>query len=527
MSFTPGPWGVDGPTHGPGRFKWILAPTKGGKYILIAEVSPTSNNASHPTGNERDANALLVAAAPDLLAALKYIAVWLIAPDLTPETLAGVRDLVRAAIAKAQVKPSVAKNSQKRNGRKPIEEAKAIPPIADSKGVQVLQENLKAGLATIRRVIPKRCTLPQCSCVLLESDGGLLKLTGTDLESAIQTWIGARVDSDLAVMVNAGVLISAVDSLPNERVSLEIVDKQLRLTCEDRVLCLPLERAAEDFPPIPGVIGDYVTLDPEGLRRAIRQTEIAAATYDTRPVLQAINMRLDGQKLTLAAADGFRLAVHDMELDHAYPQREANIPVRAMRLLYALLAKEEEAFHMTLGTSNARFYLRNVVITTHLVDASYPNYSQLIPTNWETKVTVRRADFLSEIRAAGNLARYGAGIVRLEAWLRDDTGRVRLTGKGEEVGDYSAEIDAALEGQEGRVAFNYPYLTEALQVMDCELVTLELTSPSSPGVIRPVDPRNDYSYTFMPMFVNWDNQHSNVTGQTPPEEPSEPIEDAE
>jgi len=366
-------------------------------------------------------------------------------------------------------------------------------------GLQCLQENLKKGLAIVRRAIPKRCSLPQAECVLLESDGSRLKLTGTDLETAVSTWIGAQVDSDLAVMVKVRMLTNAINSLPNERISLKIVDKQLRLTCEGGVLNLLIKHAAEDYPPIPSVEGDPVTLDPESLRRAIRQTEIAVSGGKTRPVLQAINMRLDGRKLTLAAADDYRLAVHDMELDAEHEQCEINIPDRAVRILYALLAKEEEAIAMTLDASNVRFDLRNTVITMHLVDGTFPQYLQLIPKNWGTKVTVYRADLLRKIQSVGLVARYGEGIVRLEILAGS---KVKLSAKSGEIGQYVVEIDAALEGQEGKVAFNYLYLTEALEVMDSEQVTLEITPPSSPVVLRPVG-RDNYTYVFMPMFVQW------------------------
>jgi DNA polymerase-3 subunit beta len=107
-------------------------------------------------------------------------------------------------------------------------------------------------------------------------------------------------------------------------------------------------------------------------------------------------------------------------------------------------------------------------------------------------------EFLRETRIAAIFARDGSGIVRLQA----ASGKVTISSRAEEVGDNRGEIDAQVEGEESRIAFNSRYLQEVLQVLDSNQVALETTSPSSPGVLRPIGVEN-YVHVIMPMFVQW------------------------
>jgi len=370
------------------------------------------------------------------------------------------------------------------------------PGQTPTKGVRCLQENLAAGIATVKRAAPKRFTLPQCECILLATEGGRLKLTATDLQTAITTWVGAKVDGELTIAVSAKALADAVNAFPKEAIALDIVDGGLRLTCEGRTTTLPIDASRQDFPPIPKVVGTMFTVDPYQLRHAIGQVEFAASKDDARPILTTLNAKIDSGQLTLACADGFRLAVHTLPLMSSDGQHEINIPARAMRHLARLVAKEDESVGFTIGEKAIRFDLHLVEITVALESGTFPDYSKLIPANGTAKATVYRDALLQEVTAAGAVAKNGSNIARLE--LLPD--KVRVMGSDGEGGEYSGEVDAALEGKPGRIAFDWVYLRDTLRAVDAEQVTLEITSPTAPGVIRLVG-QNGYSCVIMPMFV--------------------------
>jgi DNA polymerase-3 subunit beta len=366
-----------------------------------------------------------------------------------------------------------------------------------------LQENLNKGLSVVGRAVATRTTLPITNNVLLATDQSRLKLAATNLEMAISCWIGAKVEEEGAITVPARLLTEFISSLPSEKVdiSLSPQTKTLGLKCarfEARISGID----AKDFPPIPKIEGGIATkVEVEALRRGISHVEFAAATEESRPVLTGVDAKFEGDSLTLAAADGFRLAVYTLPIPVAVSQKtEVIVPARTLAELNRLMAEQEEAIEITVNPSKgqALFRLKNVELVSQLIQGTFPNYAQLIPQSYNTKAVVSVSDFLRATKTASIFARDGSGIVRL--MISPD--KVVVSARSEEVGEDVGEIDATVEGAESKIAFNGKYLTDVLSVLHESQVALETTSPSSPGVLRPVGVDN-YIHVVMPMFVQW------------------------
>jgi len=375
--------------------------------------------------------------------------------------------------------------------------------------ISSLQENLAKGLSLVGRAVAARSTLPQASHVLLASDEGRLKLVATNLEIAITCWIGAQVEEEGAVTVPARLLADFVTSLPSERIDLTVAPRtrQLALSCARNEASIAGMDSA-DFPPVPRVDDGFrLKLDPKSLRTAVEHVEFAAAADDTRPVLTGIHTVLDGSEITLAAADGFRLAVYKLALDQEVPEKvEIIVPARAMREVMRLLAEEEEPLELALNAARSQvlFRLKTVEMVATLIQGTFPNYSQLIPSSYTTRAVIDMRQFLQETRIAAIFARDGSGIVRIQLQPGEDVapGKMIVSARAEEIGEHRGEMDVKIEGEASKVAFNSKYLQEVLQVLDCSQVALETSTPSSPGVIRPVGAEN-YVHVVMPMFVQW------------------------
>jgi DNA polymerase-3 subunit beta len=372
-----------------------------------------------------------------------------------------------------------------------------------------LQENLSRGLSVVGRAVPTRTTLPVTNNVLLSTDESRLKLVATNLEIAISCWIGAKVEEEGAITVPARLLNEFINSLPGEKVDIALSPRSrtLELQCarfEARISGME----ADDFPPIPQVAEGLTTrMEPEALRQAITQVVFAAATEDTRPVLTGVYAEFEGEKLTLAAADGFRLAVYHMPLAAPVEEKvEVIIPARALSELNRLLVAQEEPVEVRVNAQKSQvlFQLKNTQMVSQLIQGTFPNYSQLIPQSHTTKAVVEASEFLRATRTASIFARDGGGIVRLEITPGEELtpGRMTVSARAEEVGDDKGEIDAMVEGEAARIAFNGRYLTDVLGILHEEKVAVETATPSSPGVLRPVGVEN-YIYVVMPMFVQW------------------------
>ena len=376
------------------------------------------------------------------------------------------------------------------------------------------QENLNRGLSVVSRAVATRTTLPITNNVLLATDQSRLKLVATNLEMAISHWIGAKVEEEGAITVPARLLTDFVNSLPSERFDKEgkKMPEKVAITLFPRTKTLELKCArfearisgadAKDFPPIPKIEDGITTkVAVEALHQGISQVVFAAATEESRPVLTGVDAQFDGDLLTLAAADGFRLAVYKLPLATPVSQKaEVIIPARTLAELSRLAAEQEEAVEITVNPdkSQALFRLKDVELVSQLVQGTFPQYAQLIPQSYSTRAIVDVDGFLRATKTASIFARDGSGIVRLVV----APGKITVSARSEEIGDDVGEIDATVEGEEAKIAFNGKYLTDVLSVLGESQVALETTNPASPGVIRPVGVDN-YTHVIMPMFVQW------------------------
>lgn len=372
------------------------------------------------------------------------------------------------------------------------------------------QENLARGLAIVGRVISARTTLPVLSNVLLATDAGRLKLSATNLEIGITCWIGARVEEDGAITVPARLLGDFVNSLPADRVDL-LVDpaaRSLTLRCQ-RIQATVKGIDPEEFPPIPEPEDRPTAVLEAGLlRQMIEQVAFAAAADESRPVWAGVNVTFKEREITMAAADGYRLAVRTAELEESLPPEVGGlniiVPAKALQELARIIgddAKEPVEMTVTPNKSQVLFRCGSVTLVSRLIEGQFPNYMQVVPKSYVTRVVVKTAQLSQAVRIASLFARESANVVKLQVVPSGQEltpGHIAVSANAAEVGENVSELDALVEGEEIQVAYSARFLTEVLNVLKTEEVALEITGQTSPSVIRPVD-GIDYLYVIMPM----------------------------
>jgi len=383
--------------------------------------------------------------------------------------------------------------------------------------VSCLQENLAKGLSVVGRAVATRSTLPVLANVMLSTDNGRLKLSATDLEIGINCWIGAKVEEDGATTVPARLFIDLVNSLPPERIDMELIvrTQTLNLKCaryEANIKGID----AQEFPLIPSVgsteltTGEEgegrITLEPAAFRRMIEQVVLAAATDESRPILTGVLAKFEENQLTLAAADGFRLSVRTAELPVETEPTSVIIPGRALAEL-ARISTDEEAIALVItpARNQVLFHMPNVDLVSQLIEGNFPDYHQIIPKSYSTRTVVNTNSFLRACKTANIFARDAANIVRVQIAPGGELapGHMTIAATSAELGDNVGEIDAQVEGDESEIAFNVKYLIDVLSVMDAAQVALETTTSSSPGVIKPIGDV-DFVHVIMPMHVRSD-----------------------
>ena len=372
------------------------------------------------------------------------------------------------------------------------------------------QENLHRGLSAVARAIPARSTLPITQHILLAADDDGITLSATDAETIAITYrVEATVDEPGSITMPSRLLSDFVATLPRETIEMSLAERsrQVSLSCARNEASIG-GMDPDDFPPIPPVEdSEAVHIDAARLRRALGQVVFAAATDDSRPVLTGVHFAFEGEEIRLAAADGFRLSVHTLTLDEDAGERTVIVPARALGELQRLLGDTEESVALTFNTAGtqAQFDLGHAKLVAQLIQGTFPNYQQLIPQSFTTRTEVAVSEFIRETRIASIFARDGSGIVRVIATPGEGgaPGQLTITARAEEIGTNEGEIDAVVDGEEAKAAFNGRYLTDVLGVMNADRVAIETSSSSSPGVSRPVGD-DSFVHVIMPMFVQWD-----------------------
>ena len=374
-----------------------------------------------------------------------------------------------------------------------------------------LQENLSKGLAVVSRAVATRSTLPVTQNVLISTDQSRLKLSATNLEIAITTWIGASIEDEGAITLPARILTEFVNTLEGDKIDFSLPEGNGILNISSGRSKATINGIdAEEFPPIPTVLdGIRAVVNAGVLKKAISRVAFAAATEESRPVLTGVELKIEGNDFSLAAADGFRLAVQKDKLTEPIDGNiEVIIPARTMNELNRLVSDDSEEIEVVMTPTRGQILFRSgdIEIVSQLLQGNFPNYQQLLPEEHSTRSIFDTNALQRAVRSASIFARDGSNIVRMQLvppTEEDDNGKALISARSEEVGDNEDVVDAeSLEGEESKIAFNSRYLMDVLAVLDKGNVVLETTTASSPGVFKPVE-EDGYTHVVMPMFVQW------------------------
>jgi DNA polymerase III subunit beta len=365
--------------------------------------------------------------------------------------------------------------------------------------LSVMQENLARGLSVVSRAVSNR-SLPVLTNVLLKTEDGGLKLTATNLEIGITYWVPGKIEVDGATSVPARLLTDLVNSLPGgEPITLELGEGEtLHIRAgrfESNIKGIP----ADDFPTVQTAGERPITrVEQKVLRQALDETAFAAASDEARPILTGVLARFEGDQLTLAAADNYRIAVKRITVLDPVEETSVVIPARALHELARVLSDTDDPVSIVLAHSRNQllFHVEGIDLVTRLIDGQYPNYQSVLPASHATRAVLDREELLRAVRPAALIAHESANIVKLGVGLDGDPG-ITVSANAE-VGDHVGRIEAEVEGDGTTIAFNARFLADVLTNVDADQFALELNGPLSPGVFKPLgDDR--YVHVVMPL----------------------------
>ncbi len=378
---------------------------------------------------------------------------------------------------------------------------------------------LKAISIANRAVMSRGTLLTALTGVHLSLDGDTLTATGSDLDLTIATKIEVAGQASGTAVIPAKLLTDVARVLPPGAVEVEAGEEHARLvagTLEFAIRVLPVH----DWPAIPSVDGDAekiggeefrdalgqvvsttssddaVTTDASAFRDALGQVVRSASTDDTRPILTGVLMSAEEDGIRLVSTDSYRLSLRDLPGSALLGKHsDVLVPGRALGELRRMIGDSEEVT-LKLSETRAQFDVGDSRLVARLIDGKFPNYRGLIPDSHPNKLTVDRAQLLAVVRRVSLLAQDKAPVRFIMT-----AGNLELRAITQDVGYASESLPANYEGEDLTMAFNPGYLTDGLEIVDSEQVTLHTADPLKPALLRPVDD-DGFLYLVMPVRVS-------------------------
>ncbi|MSU74951.1 MAG: DNA polymerase III subunit beta [Candidatus Magasanikbacteria bacterium] len=367
------------------------------------------------------------------------------------------------------------------------------------------KENLSLALSLTSGLTGKNSNLPILGSVLLKADQQKVDVIATNLELAIVVSVRAKIDLPGTFTVPSRTLAEFVALLPNEKVDVELVGNELLIHCAKSTTKIK-GGPADEFPIIPTLEdGKGFSVGRNDLKSALSQVLPAVAKNEIRPELAGVFFGFTseadgGNKLTLASTDSYRLAERVVPVTQATEECRVVVPGRtAQEINHCLLASGDQGdptVSLILTDNQISVRHEGVQIISRLVEGNYPDYAQIIPTQFKTTAVISVDKLNKELKAAGVFTTSGVNAATLT--FKPTTGVVEITSASLQTGDYHSEFPAEITGAEVTVFLNHRYVLDGLSAAGSDTVEIKIVDGDSPCLIT-VPGNNNFRYVVMPI----------------------------
>ncbi len=371
---------------------------------------------------------------------------------------------------------------------------------------RVERDALADAVAWAARSLAARPSIPVLAGLLLTVTDDTLSISGFDLEASTQVDLDVAAASPGSALVSGRLLADISRALPPHPVEVAVDGARLTISCGAARFTLPT-MPVEDYPRLPTMPTTAGTVDSAAFATAVAQVAVAAGRDDTLPMLTGVRLEIEGPRLTLAATDRYRLAVRELDWTPAGAAASVQVLVPARTLadaakslshsdtmtiaLASSAAGTGEGIIGFSGTSGGRA----ARATTRLLDAQFPPYRTLLPSEWSSSAEIGVGSLTDAVKRVALVADRGTP-VRLE--FAD--GGLGLSAGGEDEGRAEEQLEVRYDGDPITTAFNPSFLLDGLGAVASTDARLLFTSPTKPVVLRPVDgAAEEYTYLIMPV----------------------------
>jgi DNA polymerase-3 subunit beta len=381
---------------------------------------------------------------------------------------------------------------------------------------RVERDALADAVAWAARSLSARPTIPVLAGLLLSVTDDLLSVSGFDLEASTEVDLEVSAAAPGQALVSGRLLAEISRALPPHPVDVTVEGSRLTISCGSARFTLPT-MPVEDYPKLPTMPSTAGTVVSSEFATAVAQVAVAAGRDDTLPMLTGVRLEIEGDRLTLAATDRYRLAVRELAWSPEAAEAasaQVLVPARTLADAAKSLSSSET---MTIALSSMSGTGEGIIgfsgstggrasrATTRLLDATFPAYRSLLPTEWSSTAEVAVGALVEAVKRVALVADRNAP-VRLEF----TEGSVALTAGGEDEGRAEEQLEVAYEGDPITTAFNPQFLLDGLGALSSGTARMLFTSSNKPVVLRPTEGSSrpdqvsaadgsEYTYLIMPV----------------------------
>ena len=353
----------------------------------------------------------------------------------------------------------------------------------------------------VQRGVPQKSTIPATEGIYIQAKNSKLNLTGYDLEVGITTSIDCSTETEGSIVLNARLLCDILRRLPGAAVTINVDSHNLcKITSGEAEFSL-VGIPANDYPELPTVSGGIpFAIKQNVLRDMVKQTIFGVAIQDIKPVHKGIKFEVENNNLRLISCDGFRLAIRNETIEYAGDDMTFVVPAKTLSEVIKLADNDDENVTFSIGKKFILFEIGNYRIISRLLEGEFFNYKNAIPAQSTTIARVNVKLILDSVERTSLLI-----TSKIKSPIRCvfDENTIKIS-SATALGAANDRIPAAIEGKRIEIGFNNTYLTDCLRTVDADEVNIELSSPVSPIIIKPIE-GDSFIFLIIPMRLKNEN----------------------
>lgn len=368
--------------------------------------------------------------------------------------------------------------------------------------LQVLQEDLSKLLTICSRFANPKVQLPILANVLLKTERNKLKVCATNLETAISSSIGAKIEEEGEITTSAKTLYEIVSNLKPGQIVLDSEKESLKIKAEGFESIVSGLNSSE-FPAVPEKLdSEFYEVSSKDLSGVLEKVLFAVSSDLSRPILTGVLVIFKSDALGFVSTDGFRLSQRKIKVKGPKSEVRLILPKSVLSEVSRLaLVGESINFSFNKSDNQVIFGLENTIISSRVIEGNFPDFERIIPKETKLVVKLDRDEFSRCVKLSSIFARDSANVVKLE--IKKDFVEISAESqsKGTQKGKVEASVDSKLEGfsETGlSIAFNYRFLEELLSVIESDQVQIEFSDSNSPALFLDEEDK-EYLHIIMPI----------------------------